>query len=383
MIEGVQLQHRIGRRLLSMMESILQVLKRGAFAGSFVVALSTIASWSKAVDQPAQVAAPARPVAVLAPAPAGKPVARAIRIDVSPKTGVINGKQLLPVLYPNPLAFNVDWFVINFADAARARAQVAKRAPVVRRIAPRPQIANGPNQNAIQNQVRRVLEPMLKSELSFAARCGNLNPDERRKLVAAGKEWFDKFLPEYIKGMDPNQQQMMLQGVQGVWFGNRQQKTESPRDQIQAGIAKICQAQFTKEQAGIYLEERVKRENFIRQTTIENLVSRIDEKLKFSPEQCKRITKSLNVHWDKDQAPELESFAINNNLWPSVPDGWIVPELTPDQQAVMRRMSATTGQIWFGGGMFMGMMGNNGAVLDDVGFDGDAPKNEPQQPADE
>jgi hypothetical protein len=363
------------------MDFIVGYRMRCGMSWALLVAISQLAPRSLATDQAAPTAAPATPTAAPVAAPAAKPAVRVIRKVAGPNAGFITGKQPVPVLYPNPLAFNFDWFVINVAARVERRAQPVRKAAVVRRVAPRPQI--GPNQNAMQNQVRRVLEPMLKSELSFAARCANLNQDERHKLVTAGKEWFDKFLPDYIKGMDPNQQQMMLQGVQGVWFGNRQQKIENPRDRIQAGVAKICQAQFTKEQAATYTRECKKREDFVRQTIIDNLVARIDEKLKLSPEQCKRINKSMSDRWDKDQAPELESLAINTNMWPSVPDGWILPELTPAQQAVMRRMSATSSQIWFGGGMFMGVMGNNGAVLDDIGYDADAPKNEPRQPADE
>ena len=85
-------------------------------------------------------------------------------------------------------------------------------------------VPNAAAQNAIQQQMRKFLEPMLKTELSFAARATDLNQDERRKLAADGKAWFEKFLVDFLKKQDPNQQQMLLQGMQGVWFGNQQQK---------------------------------------------------------------------------------------------------------------------------------------------------------------
>src|SRR6185312_4196035 len=108
--------------------------------------------------------------------------------------------------------------------ANRQKALVARRGAVVRRPVP-----NAAAQNAIQQQMRKMLEPMLKVELSFAARVTDLNKEERKKLAADGKVWFEKFLVDFLKNQDPNQQQMLLQGMQGVWFGNQQQKPENPR----------------------------------------------------------------------------------------------------------------------------------------------------------
>src|SRR4029078_10110454 len=112
----------------------------------------------------------------------------------------------------------------------------------VRRVAvrrqPRQQAAQNQNanqaaQNAQQQQMRKFLEPMLKAELSFAIRAGDLNNEERVQLITGGKTWFDGFLTDYLKKLDPNQQNMILQGMQGVWFGNQQPRTESPRELIQ------------------------------------------------------------------------------------------------------------------------------------------------------
>ena len=194
--------------------------------------------------------------------------------------------------------------------------------------------------------------------------------DERRKLSADGKAWFDKFLVDFIKNQDPNQQQMFLQGMQGVWFGNQQQKTESPRDAIRVGVAKLVKDNLSKEKAAAYADECRKRDEFARQVSVDNLVERIDEKLKLSPDQWKKITKSLNDHWDKSRDPQLEAFALNQSMWPGAPDQWVLPELSPAQQAVLKRVNAMSGQMFINGGVFGQMFGGEVQVFNDV--DGDS-----------
>ena len=195
--------------------------------------------------------------------------------------------------------------------------------------------------------MRKFLEPMLKAELSFAARVTDLNRDERRKLAADGKAWFEKFLVDFVKKQDPNQQQMLLQGMQGVWFGNQQQKPKIRAMRFESGVTKLVKDTLSKEKATAYANECRKRDEFARQASVDNLVERIDEKVKLSPDQWKKITKSLNDHWDKSRDPQLEAFALNQSMWPGAPDQWVLPELSPAQQAVLKRVNTMSGQMFF------------------------------------
>jgi hypothetical protein len=228
---------------------------------------------------------------------------------------------------------------------------------------------NAAAQNAIELQIRKMLEPILKTELSFAARAANLNPGERQKLITSSKEWFDKFVPDFVKNQDPNQQQMFLQGAQGVWFGNQQQRVESPRELVRKGVAKLVASTLPKDKAAAYATECRKRDEFAHQVSVDNLVERIDEKVKLSPDQWKKITKSLNEHRDKSRDPQLEAFAVNSSMWPGTPDQAVLPELSPAQQAVLKRMSASSGRIWFGGGIIGAMFGGDSGVIDDIDLD--------------
>ncbi len=195
------------------------------------------------------------------------------------------------------------------------------------------------------------------------------NDDERRTLIVKSKKWFDTFVVDFVKGQDPNQQQMLLQGMQGVWFGGRQQRPQNPRDALLRGVAKIVAATLPKEKAAAYEVECRQRKEFERQAAVANLVDRIDEKVKLSPEQWKKVTAALNDHWDEKEAPQLEAFVVGN-MWPGIPEvtvGWVFPDLSPAQQAVLRRTNSTgTTHVFFGGGVLGGLVGGVNEVIDDI-----------------
>jgi hypothetical protein len=313
-------------------------------------------------------AAPAAPVVQ---PPAGAEEAKPDKKETTQKANAkplrLAQPILYPTLYPNPLAFNITWVTVTnktFADVralANRQMAAARHAALVRRPP-----ANAAVQNAVQQQTRKLLEPMLKVELSFAARATDLNRVERQKLTAEAKKWFEEFLVDFLKKQDPNQQQMLLQGMQGVWFGNQQQKPSNPRDAIQAGVAKLVKDSLSKKKVAAYENECRKRNEFARQVSVDNMVERLDEKVKLSPDQWKKITKSLNDHWDKNRDPQLEAFALNPSMWPGVPDECVLPELSPAQQAVLKRINTNSEQIFFNGGVFGQMFGGDNSVIDDV-----------------
>jgi hypothetical protein len=55
------------------------------------------------------------------------------------------------------------------------------------------------------------------------------------------------------------------------------------------------------------------------------------------------------------------------------PDQWVLPELTPAQQAVLRRVNQYSGQMFIGGGIFGQMFGGDNSVIDDVDLDNHKP----------
>lgn len=221
--------------------------------------------------------------------------------------------------------------------------------------------ANPGNQNPLQRQIRQHLEPILKVELSFVNRVAGLSDDERRALVAASVKWLDEFVVDFVKNQDRNQQQMWLQGVQGVVIGG-DRTSGDPRESIARGVSELVAATLPKEKAAAYEKECAERAEFYRDVTIANLVQSLDEKVILSREQRKSITESLKKHWATDWAPQLEVFLIGNDAWISFPDEYIVPELTASQRAVLSRVNRISGRMFWGGTM----PGMGGEVIDDI-----------------
>jgi hypothetical protein len=259
------------------------------------------------------------------------------------------------------------------ANAKKRQAEDRRKALVQRKAGP------AAVQNAVGQQMHKQLQPMLKTELSFAARAAELNDDERGALIVAGKQWFDSFVTDFVKNQDPNQQQMLLQGGQMMWFGGPERKVVDPREAIRKGLLKTAEGTLSKEKAKAYADESKKRDEFIRKVGIDNLVARIDEKVDLSPDQRKKITESLISHSDKGHQPQLEAFAMNGNMWPGVSSEVVLPALTPAQKTVFGRLNASVGQVFFGGNMF----NVQGVEIDDVDLDW-ADQNQPEadEPAD-
>jgi hypothetical protein len=233
-------------------------------------------------------------------------------------------------------------------------------------------------QNGVEQQMHKQLEPMLKTEISFAARAAELKDDERRALIIAGKKWFDSFVADFVKNQDPNQQQMMLQGGgQMIWFGGPDRKVTDPREAIRKGLLNVATSTLTKEKSQAYADESKKREEFIRKVSIDNLVARIDEKVDVSADQRKKITESLTANLDKAHQPQLEAFAMNGNMWPGGSKESALPELTAAQKAVFNRLNSAAGQMFFGGNLF----NVQGVEIDDVDLDEPTQNDKPDEPA--
>jgi hypothetical protein len=332
-----------------------------------------------AAPVPATAEAPAPTVAQeVKPQPANKD---AKRKEVSKIVWLV-APIAYPTIYPNPLAFNMVWVTVSDRTFARVRALARRQQQKLNRVqVVIPALQNPAGQNGIQQQLRKFLEPMLTVELSFAARAADLDLGQRNQLRADGKAWFDKFIVEYVKKLDPNQQNMLLQNLQGAWFGNQQQTFESPRQVLRTGIAKLVQDTFPKDKAALYADECKKRDEFARQVSVDNLVERLDAKLKLAPDQWKKITKTLNEHADKKQESQLEGLVFNQSMLPAVPQELVLPELSPAQQAAMTRLNASVNQMFFGGGVFGQMLGGNAQVIDDDGVDVNGEVARPAAPA--
>ena len=53
-------------------------------------------------------------------------------------------------------------------------------------------------------------------------------------------------------------------------------------------------------------------------------------------------------------------------MWPGAPDQWVLPELSPAQQTVLKRINAMSGRMFINGGIFGQMFGGDSEVINDM-----------------
>ncbi len=214
---------------------------------------------------------------------------------------------------------------------------------------------NNPAGGAIEQQLRAQFEPILKVELSFANRVCSLTDSERRKLIGSSNKWLDSYIKDYA------QQGGQVQ-PQGVWFGGGPvQQPADPRQSIINGVGELVKKELPKEKTELYADECKKRTDFVQRMAVAGLVTRIDKELILSGDQRDKLTKSLEEHWDKSWTPQMEMIMHGMEMWPAVPDKWIIPHLSAAQQAAWSRITKQSGNMFFGG---IGIAG--GEVIDDI-----------------
>jgi hypothetical protein len=264
------------------------------------------------------------------------------------------------------------WILLGIANYRPAVAQdrlqpaaQANRARVMRNVLVAPMAFEG---QAIDGQIRRQLESLLKVELSFVNRVADLNDDERRTLVIASVEWLDKFVVDFGKNMDPNQRLMLQQGVRGFAVRGRQEG-DSPRQSIQHEVAKIVDDTLPEYKAAAYRSECAKRDEFYRDVAIANLIECVDERLMLSTEQRQKIANALAENWDDGLIPQVEVFVTSANALPSSVEMWIRPELSEPQRRVLDRMNKLPQRAFFG----HVELGGDGGVIDDIDLNLESP----------
>jgi hypothetical protein len=226
-------------------------------------------------------------------------------------------------------------------------------------------VLNANAQKALQQQLHKAFEPILKAELSFACRVAKPKDEERRTLIASSVAWLDAFVAEFVTKQDQNDQQMWLQGVQRVVIGGPRESID-PHKSIQQGVAKMVAETLPAEKVAVYQSQAAKRAEFYRDAIVANLVVQLDEKLTLAPQQRKKISATLVERWDEKWPPQIESFAYASNSFLPSPQQAVRPELSAAQRNVFDQLNRSTQQMIVHAG---GFGGQEMEVIDDVKLD--------------
>jgi len=197
--------------------------------------------------------------------------------------------------------------------------------------------------------VRRQFEPHVKAELSLANRACQWTADERRKAIAAAVD----FLRTYSRNV-VNQNGALNQGMM-LFVGEAPQGLADPHSTFDTKLGAVLLTQMTDQQRKAYQQEREKRDAFVTEAAIENIVAQMDERLELAPDQRRRIIAALRANWKDAWTPPLQLFVQMPQYVAAAPEEHVLPLLTPEQRVVWQGVQKISARgIDFGGGIFGG-----------------------------
>jgi hypothetical protein len=245
-------------------------------------------------------------------------------------------------------------FVVAAAQgAARAQGQAAPVIPidiVVVNPAAAPGNA-GPDADESPQAlaVRRQFEPHIKAELSLANRACQWTADERGKAIKAAVDFLRGYSREAV-----NQNGAMNQGMM-LFVGEAPRGLADPHAAFDAKLGVVLLKQMTDKQREAYQHEREKRDAFVTEAVIDNIVAQMDERLELAPDQRRRIIAALRENWKDAWTPPLQLFVQMPQYVAAAPDEHVLPLLTPEQRLVWQGVQKISARgVDFGGGIFGG-----------------------------
>ena len=146
------------------------------------------------------------------------------------------------------------------------------------------------------------------------------------------------------------------------------------RQFIQEALAAAVKAHLSSSQSESYRAEIEARSAEQKRVAVVNLLAKLDQTLILSPEQRDKIEESLSSHWSDAWAHGFQSFNLDDQYLPMVPDSLVSTFLNDEQKKVW----AGTQKITFNSnGLSFGMTMNNGP-LDDAFSDAEALREDPK-----
>jgi hypothetical protein len=198
------------------------------------------------------------------------------------------------------------------------------------------------NLDPAEREIRNRLQPILKRELTFAARVCKLDKPERKILADAGQEAVKKAVHLYTQA-----QRNGGQGQFVVLNGVRNVAQPNPIKMLQSALQDSAKDKLPPEKLQLLNDEFSKRVEYRKQAMIDNLIVILDKKLGLTEKQRTEIAESLAASWDDSWAPQLQIFMFDQDVIPRIPDKCITPHLQAAQKTVWDNMPNKNVQFGF------------------------------------
>jgi hypothetical protein len=207
--------------------------------------------------------------------------------------------------------------------------------------------------------------PILRVEYLFVRVVCNPTKEQRIPIARAGLKALDEAAKKYV---DWQNNQNRIVGGRLV----ERPAIPDTRKFLQEALAAAVKANLSSGQSESYRAEIEARSAEQKRVALVNLLARLDQALILSPEQRDKLKESLSSHWNEPWAQGFQSFNLDDQYLPMVPDSLVSTFLNDEQKQVW----AGTQKITFNSnGLSFGMNMNN-EPLDDAFSDEEALREE-------
>ncbi|WP_406694890.1 hypothetical protein V5E97_27990 [Singulisphaera sp. Ch08] len=239
------------------------------------------------------------------------------------------------------IAFTVCTPVFVFAQVRKEVVEPAKREVVQRKAAvlqpARVQLADPVViiANGMDPGWTRQFRPILQVEYLFLRMVCNPSKEERLPIARAGFKSLDAAAKSYLEWQ--NNQNMIVAGRLVERPAN-----PDPRKMIQNALVDSAKTHLSSSQFERYRAELDARSAEQKRVAILNLVAKLDHSLVLSPEQRDQISESLSSHWEEAWAQGFQSFSLDNQYFPMVPDPLVAKHLNANQKTIWSGLQKVT-----------------------------------------
>jgi hypothetical protein len=222
------------------------------------------------------------------------------------------------------------------------------------------------NVNHMIQQWTTQFRPILKVEYLFVRVVCNPTKEQRIPIARAGLKALDEAAKKYVDWQN-NQNRVV--------GGRLVERPAIPdtRKFIQDALAAAVKANVSSSQSESYRAEIEARSAEQKRVAVVNLLAKLDQALILSLEQRDKIKESLSSHWNEPWAQGFQSFNLDDQYLPMVPDPLISTFLNDEQKKVWagtQKITFNSNGVSFGMNMITG-------PLDDAFSDEEALREDP------
>ncbi len=195
--------------------------------------------------------------------------------------------------------------------------------------------------------------PLVKTEVHLLLSVCEPTADQRKQIVARR----GKAVKDAAKLYSQSQQRT-----------GRFQNTATypqPRGLVQECLLAAARPILSEEQIGRYQVEVDRRADDQKRLGIRNIIAKMDQDLALSADQRDKLDAALAKNWNNAWCQSLEMFMYGDQFFPAIPDGVVVPVLSPKQTVVWKGTQRNGGQIFGGFGFMNGMEMNDDFPADE------------------